>query len=223
LTRRRGGSLGRSAARPAGRRRGNRVFYVVAEGQGTEYDYLNQLNLNFGSDLGFLIQRPAQNRGLSASQVVQKACETLDPDITVWAIFDHDGQADIDPVCARARRHGVSVALSHPAFELWLLLHFQDFPAAAQNGSNDVIMTRLRAAHPEFADYRRGSKRIDDARFAALREDSGILRAAARARRLTAECSHRAPSGQDPSTSVYLLIEALGITPEAQAQIGSQP
>jgi hypothetical protein len=92
---------------------------------------------------------PSQRRGLSPSQVVDEArLATGEPGVEVWGLFDHDGRQDIDQVCARARRERVNAALSHPAFELWLLLHFQDLAPAAQSGSNLVIMEKLRAAPP---------------------------------------------------------------------------
>lgn len=202
----------RATSRPQDRRRGNRIFYAVAEGEGTEYDYLGHLNQFYGSDLRFLIRWPNQRRGLSPSQVVEEAARVVEePGIEVWGLFDHDGRPDIDEVCARARRLRVNVALSHPAFELWLLLHFRDFSPAAQDGSNNVIMERLRTAHPAFADYRDGNKRIDARRFQALREDNNIHTAVDRARRLSSHFTYQTPSNRDPSTDVYLLIESLGI------------
>ena len=202
----------RATSRPQDRRRGNRIFYAVAEGEGTEYDYLGHLNQFYGPDLRFLIRWPNQRHGLSPSRVVDEADRVVgEPAIEVWGLFDHDGRPDIDQVCARAKRQRVRVALSHPSFELWLLLHFQDFSPAAQDGSNNVIMERLRAAHPAFADYRDGNKRIDARRFEALREDDKIRRAVDRARRLSSRFTHQTPSNRDPSTDVYLLVERLGI------------
>jgi hypothetical protein len=131
----RGGEIRRGIPRPPVQRQGNRVFYVVAEGQGTEYDYLGHLNVNYGADLKFLIRYPSQRRGLSPAQVIDKACDAAgEPGVSIWGLFDHDGRPDIDQACARADQQGIGVALSHPAFELWLLLHFQDF-ATAQGGS----------------------------------------------------------------------------------------
>jgi hypothetical protein len=184
---------------------------VVAEGEGTEYDYLGYLNTFYGSDFRFLIRSPNQRRGLSPSQVVEEAADAVEEQgIQIWGLFDHDGRPDIDQVCARARRLGINAALSHPSFELWLLLHFQDF-ATAQSGSNNVIMDRLRAAHPAFSDYGEGNKRIDARRFDVLNEDDRIRKAVERAKRLSVQFAHQTPSKRDPSTDVYRLIERLGI------------
>jgi hypothetical protein len=190
---------------------------VVAEGEGTEYDYLRRLNTLYGGDLKFFIQTPNQHRGLSASQVIDEATRTAgEPGVEVWGLFDHDGRSDIDQVCARALRKGINAVLSHPAFELWLILHFQEFAPAAQSGSNRVIMEKLRAANSAFSDYGDGSKRINERRFDALRQNDGIRKAAERSRRLANSYTYQTPEGQDPSTGMHLLIESLGIAGRAR-------
>ncbi|MGH4021581.1 MAG: RloB family protein [Pseudonocardiaceae bacterium] len=130
-----------------------KTIYVVAEGEATEYDYLAHLNRTHGRRLHFRIKPPpraTQKNGLHPRRVVEEATRMLDKeDIEeVWALFDHDGRPGIPQVCAEARRQGVRVALSHPAFELWLLLHFDNQVPAAQGGDNATIMTNLRKTHP---------------------------------------------------------------------------
>lgn len=207
---------GRASSRRPEHRIGNSVFYVVAEGEGTEYDYLNGLNTTYGSVRKFLIKIPpprVQKNGLMPSRVVEEACRVVDePAIDqIWGLFDHDGRKDIDNICLRQRPARVKVALSHPSFELWLLLHFQEFTPVAQCGGNDAIIEKLRAAHRAFADYGKRNKRISVARFAALEEGDGIRRAVSRARSLSRHFTHETPSRRDPSTDVHLLIEALGV------------
>ncbi|HXP20210.1 MAG TPA: RloB family protein [Streptosporangiaceae bacterium] len=213
--------VGRAVSRPTARRQGNRIFYVASEGERTEIDYLGRLDAAYGPRLNFLIRMPprsTQHDGLSPSQVVEDAARAAD-DVDIyeaWGLFDHDGRPDIDQVCASALRQRVRVALSHPSFELWLLLHFQDFSPAAQDGDNGIVMEKLRAAHAAFADYGRRDKRITIRRFEALSEGDRIQRAVNRARRLSSHFSHETPSNRDPSTDVHLLIEDLGIVPGCQ-------
>lgn len=131
----------------------------------------------------------------------------------MWALFDHDGRTDIDAACAQALRSQVTPILSHPAFELWLLLHFQDFSPAAQDGSNQVIIEKLRSASKEFASYGQSGKRLGIRQFAALSANDGIAAAVERARRLAVACEGHAPDKRDPSTDIFLVVEALGIVP----------
>ncbi|HSL06705.1 MAG TPA: RloB family protein [Pseudonocardiaceae bacterium] len=206
----------RAGSRSVQHRVVNSVFYVVPEGEGTEYDYFDWLDKDYGRRGDFRIRMPparVRRNGLSPSRVVDHAChQAHEPDITqIWGLFDHDGRTEIDQICLRQKPDRVRVALSHPSFELWLLLHFQDFTPAAQHGKNELIIDKLRNAHQAFANYGRPNKRIDRPRFAALMEDGGIRNAVHRARRLSRHFTRETPSQRDPSTEVYLLIEALGV------------
>jgi hypothetical protein len=214
--RRRGSEeLGRLVVRPPDERRGNDLFYMSAEGERTEYDYFGRIYGKYGRSNRFVLQMPTQRHGLEPSGVVAVAGRHVDdPDIKeVWALFDHDGRTNIDQVCAQAARQNIRTALSHPSFELWLLLHFQDFSPAAQNGQNGVIIDKLRRANSAFADYGKDNKGIDARRFEALCENDGIQNAVRRARVLLRNIPESAPSSRDPSTDVHHLIESLGIVP----------
>jgi hypothetical protein len=60
---RRGGEVTRATSRPQNRRRGNRIFYVVAEGEGTEYElssnfpYQTPTNRDPSTDIYLLVER----------------------------------------------------------------------------------------------------------------------------------------------------------------------
>ncbi|MFJ7325624.1 RloB family protein [Streptomyces cyaneofuscatus] len=45
----------------------------------------------------------------------------------VWCLFDRDQHEDIPSAFARAKKAGVKIAYSHPCFELWRLLHYQNY------------------------------------------------------------------------------------------------
>jgi hypothetical protein len=55
-----------------------------------------------------------------------------------WLVLDTDHWIEgshlpnLVEVVKRCRQKGISVALSNPCFELWLLLHFADFPAESR-------------------------------------------------------------------------------------------
>lgn len=219
MTPRRRGSakLARAGSRPPRHRINNDVIYVVAEGRRTELDYLDWLNKIYGSRSRFMIKTllpSEQQNGLKPARVLEHACRlAAEPDIKqVWGLFDHDGRKEIDQVCLSAKPERVHLALSHPSFELWLLLHLREFtPGDRQDGKSDPIIKKLRFAHPAFADYAKRTKRIGKSHFDALMEDDGICNAVRRARRLARYFDHETPSQRDPSTEVYRLIEALGI------------
>jgi hypothetical protein len=204
----------------------------VAEGEVTERDYLAFLNAGFGDQYRFFIHPITKPHGMRPLDVVERAADQLgdlrtagaDQDIVegrvqVWALFDRDQHRCVVRAFAAAAPTGVEVALSHPSFDLWLLLHFQNL-TSAEDGSGDTVHTKLRAAHPAYAAFgRHGEKSLTGGRAEALlgREHAAI----GQARRLvdacpTGTCSaaggHDAscpPLARDPSTDVWRLVEVL--------------
>ncbi|MBO0803550.1 MAG: RloB domain-containing protein [Nocardiopsaceae bacterium] len=229
---RRGGARvrGAQARRSAASIPERRVVFVVAEGERTEREYLGRIDGKYGRRHGFHLRFPEGTHGRKPSEVVDDAEKLADDDVETWAFFDRDQHPGIPQAMAAARKAGIRVAFSHPAFELWLLLHFQQF--AAPQGGDNARATRELRRKPGFEDYdrsQRDGKGITADRFDALTADGGIARAVRNARRLDDDCPSGCCSGRDPkeeghppgrcdpirrdpSTGVWRLIEGLGIT-----------
>lgn len=78
----------------------------------------------------------------------------------VWCVVDVD-DFDVAKAVTTARRAGISLAISNPCFEYWLLLHFE--ACAAPLPCYADVARRLRRHVPEydksalrFADYEQG-------------------------------------------------------------------
>lgn len=62
-----------------------------------------------------------------------------------WLVCDTDHWVasghiqNLRDVVRRCKQKGIGVALSNPCFELWLLLHFEDFPKSPVNNCSDVV------------------------------------------------------------------------------------
>jgi hypothetical protein len=150
--------------RRPGRDCSQREFYVVVEGEVTERDYLGLLYAEHGERGRFAIHAITERGGMKPLEVVQRAVEQLhdlaqapggDRDITegrvqVWALFDRDQHPCVPQAFAEAGPTEVHLAFSHPSFDLWLLLHFQNMtsqpgrPQEAPSGRS-----RLREIRPE--------------------------------------------------------------------------
>jgi hypothetical protein len=213
----------------AARWRGNRVFYVAVEGERTEPDYLSYLNREFGQEHQFFVHPLYRPNGMTPSEVVTRVLEVRSNDerrdqSQYWAMFDYDQHPDVPQAFRDARRNEVSVAFSHPSFDLWLLLHF--IPVSErQCGSSKWLHGKLRQQRGfERFGSAGGDKAITEARVVALAGKHEI--AARRAQRLVDDCplgSCRAstghapqcePSKRDPSTDVWRLLAELGILNE---------
>ncbi|WP_170322478.1 RloB family protein [Acrocarpospora macrocephala] len=224
------------------------MVYVACEGESTEPDYLQYLNEQFGDGDGaarqpFRIQPVCRKNGMTPSGVVAAVQEAAAED-EAWALFDRDQWIDIPAAVKAAADSRIEFALSHPSFDLWLLLHFQAF-SGRQSGSSKIVIEKLRQASEAFTDYdKRGDKSIRVTRRDALRGRENI--AITNARSLVNCCAHgscaskrataetisdqadpvtpeewSARSGhaadcpillRDPSTDVWRLLTALGIT-----------
>jgi hypothetical protein len=53
-----------------------------------------------------------------------------DPYDEVWCLVDVDDHESLSEACALATTNGVRVAVSNPAFEIWVLWHYKDQRAA---------------------------------------------------------------------------------------------
>lgn len=95
-----------------------------------------------------------------------------------------------------ARDNGLSLAMSDPCFELWLLLHLRENPGAQHR---HTIQAMLRALMPGVPD-----KYID---FELL--IGGYPDAVRRAERLERESRERGDRGGNPSTEVFHLTRSI--------------
>ncbi|CAL9602053.1 RloB family protein [Streptomyces sp. enrichment culture] len=186
-----------------------RVVYVAAEGERTERDYIALLNAAYGEREKFYLNFAVTRKGLRPTEVVDLVLASASaPEDEKWALFDRDAldnrDQDIPDAMREAARQGVQVGLSHPSFELWLLLHFQQF-TSQEEGISDTVVQRLRA-HREakgFENYDTGSgnqgKGINEEQGRTLTDpDKHREQTAVRnARKLVGQCPHGDCSGRN--------------------------
>lgn len=113
----------------------------------------------------------------------------------IWCVFDVDRHPRLDQVKSRAQASSIHVAISNPCFELWVLLHFQDY----RKPETCATVQQLLNSHlPEY------TKALPCERIMSL-SDGAI----ARARGLDHWQETRNNLGGNPSTQVYKLLEKL--------------
>jgi hypothetical protein len=128
------------------------------------------------------------------SEAAKEEDENLNYD-SVWVVFDVDEHPNIPAAIQMARGNAIYLAVSNPAFELWLLLHFRDQPgmkgrAAVRKLLDDYIKDYDKSVN--FNDYKDGY------------ED-----AVSHARPLGACNLHTCQPGPNPSTGVHVLTESI--------------
>lgn len=135
-----------------------KVFHIFCEGGKTEPSYINDFIKSLGNvPYSINIVAPV---GV-AKTVVGKACEqrrrlesglpegsSLAESDEIWIVFDCDDEEKsyFDAVNVAADR-GIRKACSNPSFELWLILHFEDFDAP---DDHRVLQKKLRTLCPDY-------------------------------------------------------------------------
>lgn len=126
----------RGIERKVSTRKRRAKFVLVMEGKNTEPDYFEEFSRrntaicvdiepvkNAGSPIT-LTEKAASIRKTQRSRSYIKNNGDND---RVWAVFDrdeHDYIAESFAICAK---NDVGIAFSNPCFELWLILHYQDY------------------------------------------------------------------------------------------------
>lgn len=110
---------------------------------------------------------------------------------SVWCVFDIDDHLMIPEAKQMALANKVNLAISNPSFELWLLLHFRDFPGMQHR---DKIREMLKAFVPGY------NKHVEYQLFAP-----GYSEAVRRATKMDELAAELSEDGRNPTTGVYRL------------------
>jgi hypothetical protein len=196
----------------------NRRVLIVGEGRETEYNYFVGFRNNFEAELKSAATsiRVVRGRGGNARNIVDNAVKEarkFQPvkkrGDRVFVLLDTEGHGrapELPGAEALAEKHDIEIVYSSPAFEYWLLCHFERIPRGHFNDCAAVITaldkkwgrvcktTYDKADHDVFD---RLSHLLGVARIQALDVDLHHLH------------SGVAPRRANPSTQVYELIAIL--------------
>ena len=201
-----------SLRRRKSKREPQRRFTIICEGQYTEPDYFRALQATIRDARIDLDIVPAAGDPLAiARRAVERAAEarasrrrrgktdSYEESDEIWAVFDRDAHERFDAAITLCRAKRIAVARSNPCFEVWLILHHQDFHRSEHR---HAIQAHLATLDPQY-DAKRG-KRADCARFMASMEKAEHRAAS----QLAARQAEGIPFGP-PSTTVFHLTKAI--------------
>ncbi|MCL8013901.1 RloB family protein [Streptomyces sp. AS02] len=228
-----GGTKGR-AGRP-------RQVYVFTEGEVTEPEYIDIIMKNgvpakAEETVQHHIANPnAESKLRKPIRLVQEAVRTLrkveqeareaglkpDKDWNwpqVWVLFDRDDHLSIPEARRLARKEGVKVAYSHPCFELWRLLHYQNYTSSfggVCGNASDLLRRRPGFPQTYGAKVRTVSeaqaKHVLPAQVLTPPEQDAPTARYATAKRYAERISQRRstdnPDEWDPYTDVWRFVE----------------
>lgn len=151
------------------------------------------------------VERQAENEGLAKN-------DWNWPE--VWVLYDRDDHPGIPEARDLAGRNGVRIAYSHPCFELWRLLHYENYTSTFGGVCGDAN-GKLRQ-QPGFAQtYGRNvrrisadqSKQVKSGQILSTEEDDRYNTAKRYAQKINNGRSGSNPNGWDPYTDVFDFVE----------------
>lgn len=183
---------------------------IVCEGANTEPNYFEECAKYYGA--GTVRLRLITAAGVPLTLVKcaihereklldqrRRSKDSFDSCFRVWAVFDRDQHPFVAESLALARYYGIDVAFSNPCFELWPILHLEDF--GAQKGRHE-LQAHLKNLMPSY-DHQNGAL-ID---FALLK--GNFVEAYKRALRHSAARDAENCAFGNPSTTVGTLVRKI--------------
>ena len=169
---------------------------IVCEGRNTEPGYFEALRRGTrGANVAIRIVGDAGD----PASIVRRCLENFGRADHIWAVFDRDTHSHFDAAVRECGEKNIQVAYSNPCFELWLVLHYEDYN---RMDSSDDVQRRLEAL---CGGYDRGGGKTLDFRALMPRCEGAEVRAEAQVRGLR-EVGDRLGC---PSTTVFELTRAL--------------
>ena len=195
MARQRGHHRRRSLRRRVNVRELRQRFLIVCEGEKTEPNYFNSFRVP-----GVVID--VRGIGENTVRLVERAIKLREEDDydQVWCVFDRDifPVENFNAALRLAEKHGIKVAYSNEAFELWYVLHFNYHQSATARRLYVGMLNDLLGV-PYEKNRLDMYERLEDRQETAIRN----------AERLLDTYQPRRPAHDNPSTTVHLLVQEL--------------
>ena len=173
------------------------TFLIVCEGERTEHNYFRAFRV-----AGDVRRIEVRGEGYNTLSLVRWAIElAAEQDYDqVWCVFDRDSFPlhSFNAALELASRQGFHVAYSNEAFELWYLLHFHFYNTGISREDYCKKLDQLLGRK-----YQKNDRGIYQELLSRQAE------AIRNARRLLAQCQPPNPVSDNPSTTVFQLVEQL--------------
>ncbi len=189
-------------------------FIIYCEGERTEVNYFN------GFRLSSLLVIEVSGEGYNTDSLVQRFAAKIaqareaNPEDQFWAVFDRDSfkAEKVNLSFERAAQHGIRVAFSNEAFELWYWLHFVYVDSGLSRTKYQEKLTEhlgrpYRKNDPELFQLLHGVDQKDKADPQRTRQELAIMHA--QKLRAAQEGLGRTPEQANPYTTVDLLVSEL--------------
>jgi RloB-like protein len=196
-----------SMKRPHRPKQRKKRFLLYCEGEVTEPEYFRDLRrflrnplveIEIGdgkrNDPKGLVELAKKRRDAAQRDAKREKDESLLFD-EVWCVFDVDDHANLREAIQQAAAASISLAISNPCFELWILIHFKDQWSYISGVQSQSDLRRF------IQDY---NKRVDFSKI----EHKGHS-AIARARKMAVRAQEGGDEFDNPTTGMWRLVATL--------------
>ena len=134
-----------------------RRFILFCEGEKTEIEYFRVLTRACSSTLisvethggvgvPYTIAEKAveKAKALGLTPKSRRRTDSYEEGDQVWAVFDRDDHPRFNEAVKKCEEKNVGVARSNPCFELWLILHQQDYDKPNDRHAMQKALAKLR-------------------------------------------------------------------------------
>lgn len=193
-------------------------FFVFCEGKNTEPAYFDAFRRTFPDALIEVEAIPAAGvpytlakaaadkaKSLGLNRGSRRKKNSFEEGDSVWAVFDRDEHPRFEEAVNICHQVGVGVGRSNPCFEVWLILHEEDYDKPI---GRHAAQTHLQKLRPEYE--KDGSKMPDCSDLVARVEEAEV-----RAETLLARRVEEGDPYGPPSTTVGGLTRAIRIAAES--------
>ena len=137
-----------------------RRFILFCEGEKTEIEYFNALRRTCSKTLialeahgGVGVPKTIASKAIEEARSLgltpksRRKKDSYEERDQVWAIFDRDDHPHFDEAVRDCESQNVGVARSNPCFELWLILHEQNYDRAEHRHAMQKLLAQLRSEY----------------------------------------------------------------------------
>jgi hypothetical protein len=181
-------------------------FLLICEGKETEVNYFNALKDKLETNTVYV---EVFGEGKNTVSLIDKALRHK-AIAEKWAIFDKDGfpDKDFNDAIKKADKNDIKCAWSNQAFELWFILHFQNFENSSHRSEYREKIENNLKNHKKGFKYEKNNENIYDLLQLYGNEQEAIKRAKKlRQERIDENDVNFAK--HNPCTTVYELVEEL--------------
>jgi len=186
-----------------------RLFVVLCEGANTEPGYINELaqhqklaplilEIESAAGVPLTMAKKAVAKVKKLPRNKARNLSSFERHDEVWVVFDKDEHPKIKEALDLCYSNKIGVAFSNPCFEVWLILHFQDYD------KSDGREAAQKHCEKICAGYSRKGKKPE---FTAL-----LAQVEKAEKRAVQQQQRRKDEGDAlgaPSTTVFQLVQAM--------------